>query len=148
MPRPYENDLRRKVLVAYAAGRGTQAVLAAVFGVSVGWVAKICRQQRLTGRAERVEQRHGPLSRVDEAGAACLRSAIAERPDLTLAELQRILAERRGVRLCIAQVANVLKRLGVRRKKSRSTPPSGTRRPIENGAPSSSHRSGRPRRNT
>lgn len=139
MPRPYSNDLRRKVLEAYAAGRGTQAGLAQMFGVSVGWVEKICRQQRLTGQADRIEQRHGPVSRVDEAGKACLLEAIADRPDLTLAELQRILAERQGVRLCIAQVFNVLRRLGVRLKKSHSTPPSAIRRPIvESGRSSSS----------
>ena len=35
----------------------------------------------------------------------------------------------RGVRLCVAQVSNVLKQLGVRLKKSRSTPRSATPKP-------------------
>lgn len=86
--------------------------------MSVSWVEKICRQQRRSGQADRVEQRHGLVSRVDAVGQACLLEAIADRPDLTFAELQRILAERQGVRLCIAQVFNVVKRLGVRLKKS------------------------------
>jgi transposase len=63
-----------------------------VFGVSVGWAEKICRQHRLSGQPERIEQRHGPTSRVDAAAQACLLDAIKERPDLTLAELQEILA--------------------------------------------------------
>jgi hypothetical protein len=54
---------------------------------------------------------------VDQSAQACLLRAIADRPDLTLAELQGILAEQQGVRLCVAQVWNVLKRLGVRLKK-------------------------------
>jgi transposase len=138
MPRPFDNDLRGKFLAAYAAGKGTQAELSAVFGVSVGWVEKVCRQQRQNGQAERIEQRHGPVSRIDAAAKACLLAAIQQRPDLTLAELQTVLAEQRGVRLCIAQAANVLKGLGMRLKKSRSTPPSATRKPIvKNGSSSS-----------
>src|ERR1035441_3027671 len=148
MPRPYDNDLRRKLLAAHAAGKGSQRELARWFGVSLGWVEKVCRQQRQTGQAERIEQRHGPVGRVDGAAQACLLRAIAERPDLTLAELQRILAERQGVRLCLAQVWNVLQRLGVRLKKSRSTPPSATPRPIAASGKSSSSASVRSRRNT
>ena len=148
MPRAYDNDLRRKVLAAHAAGKGSQLELAQLFGVSLGWVEKVCRQQRQSGQADRVEQRHGPISRVDSAAQACLLRAIEDRPDLTLAELQRVLAERQGVRLCIAQVWNVLKRLGVRLKKSRSTPPSATPRPTVADGKSSSSASVRSRRNT
>ena len=148
MPRPYDNDLRRMLLTAYASGKSTQAELALLFGVSVGWVEKVCRQQRQSGQADRVEQRHGPVSRVDSAAQACLLRAMEDRPDLTLAELQRVLAEQQGVRFCIAQVWNVLKRLGVRLKKSHSTPPSATPRPTVANGKSSSSASVRSRRNT
>lgn len=148
MPRPYDNDLRRKLWAAYAAGKGTQLALAEWFGVSLGWVEKVCRQQRQSGQADRIEQRHGPVSRVDAAAEACLLRAIARRPDLTLAELQRILAEQQGVRLGIAQVWNVLQRLGVRLKKSRSTPRSATPRPIAASGKRSSSAFVRSRRST
>ena len=118
MPRAYDNDLRRKVLAAHAAGNGSQRELAELFGVSQGWVEKVSRQQRQSGQADRVEQRHGSVSRVDSAAQACLLRAIEDRPDRTLRELQQVLAEQQGVRLGIAQVWNVLKRLGVRLKKS------------------------------
>src|ERR1039458_6960734 len=110
MPRAYENDLRRKFLAAYAGGKGTQHELAQLFGVSVGWVEKVCRQHRQSGQVDRIEQRHGPLSQVNEAAKRCLLQALQSRPDLTLAELQKVLADRQGVRLCIAQVWNVLKK--------------------------------------
>jgi len=148
MPRPYDNDLRRTLLTAYASGKGTQAELALLFGVSVGWMEKVCRQQRQTGRMERVDQRHGPLSRVDGAAKACLLKAMDERPDLTLAELQKILAEQQGIRLCVTQVFNVLKQLKVRLKKSRFTLPSETRKPTAASANSLSTASARRRRNT
>lgn len=123
MPRAYENDLRRKFVDAYVGGKGTLAELAQLFGVSVGWAEKVSGQYRRSGQAERSEQPHGPPSRVDQAAKRCLLEA---RPDLTLAELQKVLAERRGIQLCVAQVGNVLKRMGVRLKKSRSTPRSAT----------------------
>lgn len=148
MPRAYENDLRCKLLEAYGSNRGSQAELAQLFGVSVGWVEKVRRQYRHTGQAERVESRHGPLSRVDESAKRCLLDALERRPDLTLAELQKILSDRQGVRLCIAQLWNVLKRMGVRLKKSRSTPKSGTPKPTASVAKNSSPRSGQRRRNT
>jgi transposase len=85
---------------------------------------------------------------VDATGKACLLKAIQERPDLTLAELQVILLEQQGVRLCIAQVANVLKRLGMRLKKSRSTPPSATPMPTVRSGVSSSSAFVQRRRNT
>jgi len=148
MPRAYENDLRRKLLDAYGSGKGTQAELAQWFGVSVGWVEKVSRQYRQNGQAERVEQRHGPASRIDEAGRRCLLEALKARPDLTLSELQKLLADRRGVRLCVAQVWRVLKSLGVRLKKSHSTPKNGTPRPTASVAKSSSPRLAPRRRST
>jgi transposase len=147
MPRAYENDLRCKLLEAYGSNKGSQAELAQLFGVSVSWVEKVRRQYRQNGQAERIEPRHGPVSRVDEAAKRCLLEALDRRPDLTLAELQKILADRQGVRLCIAQVWNVLKRLGVRLKKSRSTPKSGTPKATASVAKNSSPRSRPGRRN-
>ncbi|MCE5308713.1 MAG: hypothetical protein LLG20_13830, partial [Acidobacteriales bacterium] len=64
MPQAYENDLRRKLLAAHSSGKGTLAELAQWFGVSLGWAEKVSGQYRRSGRAERVEQRHGPVSRV------------------------------------------------------------------------------------
>jgi len=141
MPRPYSNDLRRKFLAAYSSGQGSQAELARVFGVSLGWAEKVCRQQRQSGQADRVEQRHGPPSRLDEAAKKCLLEALKQRPDLTLTELQTILAEQQGVRLCIAQLWNRLKRMPVRLKKSHSTLKSATRTRTASAASSSLPRS-------
>jgi len=46
---------------------------------------------RRSGQAERVEQRHGPVSRVDEAAKRCLLDALEARPDLTLAEAKQLI---------------------------------------------------------
>jgi len=98
--------------------------------------------------SQNASTRHGPTSRVDAAAQACLLDAIKERPDLTLAELQEILAVRQGVRLCIGQLWNVLKKMGIRLKKSRSTPPSATQKAIVKSENNSSNVSGQRRRTT
>ncbi len=73
---------------------------------------------------ERVEQRHGPLSRVSEAIEASLREQVRQAPDRTLLELQRVLREGHGTELSITQMWRVLQRLGLPLKKSRSPPKS------------------------
>jgi transposase len=148
MPRAYENDLRRKFLDAYVGGKGTLAELAQLFGVSVGWAEKVSGRYRRSGQAERIEQRHGPPSRVDEVAKRCLLQALEQRPDLTLTELQSVLAEGQGIQVCVAQVWNVLKGMGVRLKKSHSTPRSATARRTANAAKPSLPRSAPRRRNT
>ncbi len=124
MPRAYSNDLRRKVLEAQAAGKGSMRELAESFGVSLGWVEKISRQRRRTGQMERVEQRHGPVSRVTGAIEASLGEQVRRAPDRTLVEWQRVLREAQGIELGITQIWRVLRRMGLRLKKSRSTPKS------------------------
>ena len=52
MANPYSDDLRRRILEAYAQGEGTQQQLAGRFRVSVGYVAKIRSQQLRTGREQ------------------------------------------------------------------------------------------------
>lgn len=126
MARTYSDDLRRKLVEAYAAGKGTQGELAERFGVSLGWVEKVFRQRRATGQIERVEQRHGPLSRVTPAVERCLREQLREVSDRTLSDLQQGLWERERVRLSVVQLWRVLKRMKLRLKKSHSTPPNRT----------------------
>ena len=46
---------------------GSFRTLAAVFGVSLGYVEKIFRQRKQNGKGERVRHRPGPKSRVSQA---------------------------------------------------------------------------------
>jgi len=126
MAKAYSNDLRQKLLGAYDAGKGTLAELAAQFGVSVDWAYKISSARKRTGSMERVTQsRHGPPSKVDRAQVARL---LAAQPDLLLRELAAELQAATGVQASAPQLCRVLRELGLRRKKSPSTPASGTRR--------------------
>ena len=123
MARAYSDDLRGKVLAAYAAGRGTFKELAERFGVSYGWVAKIHAMELRNGSRFRQPQRsRGRQSRID---AGLVRSLVKRRPDIVLRELQQEMREA-GTVVSIAHLARVLGRLGLRLKKSRSTPPNAT----------------------
>jgi transposase len=130
MPLPYSDDLRSKLLEAYESGAGSLRQLAARFRVSWGYTKKIRMQQLQTGSKVRVEQtRRGYPSRVGTADRERLCAWLREQPDLSDEELRQRLAGA-GVTVCASRVGQLLRQMGVRRKKSRSTRLSGTRKPI------------------
>ena len=137
MARAYSDDLRCKFLEAYEAGAGSLRQLAAQFRVSWGYAMKIRMQQLASGRKERpVQSRHGPVSRMNEAVQENLRQWLREQADLTERELQERLAGQ-GVEVAKSRVGQVLRQLGLRRKKKHSTRPSAIARPTASGVRSS-----------
>lgn len=117
MPKAYSDDLRCKLLEGYEAGAGSLRKLAEQFRVSWGFAKKIRRQQLATGQKERpVQKRHGPISRIHTAMQEKLRAWVREQPDLTEAELQERLASQ-GVQVVKSRVGQVLRHMGLRRKK-------------------------------
>lgn len=145
MARAYSDDLRGKVLAAYAAGKGTLKELADRFGVSYGWVAKIHAMELRTGSRLRPPQAsRGRPTRIDGELVGRL---VKQRPDIVLHELRQELAKA-GTAVSIAHLARVLGRLGLRLKKSRSTPQSATPKPIATAVKPSLLRSPRSRPKT
>lgn len=128
MAKAYSDDLRRKLLEAYDRGEGSVRELAGRFGVSCAWAWKISSQRRRTGQMERVEQRHGSLSRVTAEVEARLRSLLREQPDRTLQELQQGLWEAERCDSASSHLWRVLRRMGLRLKKNRSMPRNRTLR--------------------
>lgn len=109
--------------------------LAKRFDVSQGWAKKISAALRATGKVERTPG--GPRGRTSKLTPAVrqdLRSWIGEQSDLTLAELRDRLYQQQRIQVGSTQLWTVLKAMGVRLKKSRSTPPSKTRRPVSSHA--------------
>lgn len=146
MARAYSDDLRRKLLEAHAAGKGTLRELAERFGVSVPWAWKVSAAHRRSGEVARAPQsRHGRASRVDRAQ---VRALLKAKPDLVLRELCEELERATGVAVSHTQMWRVVRELGLRLKKSRSMPPSEIAKRTSGGAKSSStgsarsHRSG------
>src|ERR1700680_955109 len=146
MARAYEDDLRRKIFEAHAKGHGSFRKLEAVFGVSLGYVEKIFRQRLASGQPERVRYRPGPKSRLTPEVSARITVLVEAHPDLTVAELRERLAHEIGVKMSWSMVRLWLGQLGLRRKKSRSTPSGGVREQTASVAKSSSSVSGQSRR--
>jgi transposase len=127
----YSIDLRQKILQAYERRLGSQHALAHLFGVSLAFVEKILRQHRTTGSVAPKPHAGGQSPRVNEAVQALIRQLVRAHPDLTLQELCTRIATETGVRVSVPTMCRVLQRLGLPRKKSRST-----RRSVIRGASS------------
>ncbi len=133
MAKAYSNDLRRKLLEAYDRGEGSLRELAERFGVSSPYAWKISAQRKRRGRVERVEQRHGPQSKVTETVQQQLRTWVRQQPDLTRLEIQERLWETQRLPVSVSRLWQVLRRLQLRLKKTRSTPRNKTPRRISCG---------------
>jgi transposase len=147
MAKPYDDDLRRKFLAAYDRGEGSIPTLSARFGVSVPWGWKISAARKRSGQAERVRHHPGRKRKVDAAVERQVLNWVQERTDLTLEQLQVKLHEQAAISLCLSAVWLLVRRLGLRLKKSRSTTPSATPKTIKSGARSSLSASAPSRRN-
>jgi transposase len=134
MASAYSNDLRRKFLRAYEKGKGTLTKLANDFEVSVGWAKKISATRTRTGETDRAPWPRGPASKVTAEVQEWLRAQIRQKPDATLGELRKQLQAAKGLTLSIGRLWLALKQMGLRLKKSHSTPRNKTRRKHSSGA--------------
>ncbi len=145
MARPYGDDLRRKFLSACDEGEETLEELADRFAVSLGWAKKLSAQRNRNGRAERVPHQAAQVPAGVEAQRQVM-DWVAAKPDLTLAQPQSRLAAEAGISLSPGRIWRLLKKLGLRLKKSRSTPPSAPPKRSASAAQSSPQTSSRSRR--
>lgn len=146
MARAYGDDLRRKFLRVYDQGEETLEELADRFLVSLGWAKKISAQRKRSGQAERVPHRPGRKPHAGPGAQQQVRGWIEAKPDLTLAEIQAKLLGEAGVGLSLPQIWYLLRRMGLRLKKSHSTPANGTRKRTAGGGRNSSRGSAPSRR--
>ena len=140
MAKVYSDDLRRRILEAYLGKEGTVAQIAARFRVSVGYVNKILRQYRRTGRMEHIPFHPGRKPLFTPPIREQLRAWLKGQPDLTLAELQEKLHHSAHLRVSLPSLWMVLKKMGLRLKKSRSTPKNKIRRGFSSSAKATSRR--------
>jgi transposase len=146
MAKAFSDDLRRRFLSAYKRGEETLEELAERFMVSLAYGKKLRGQFRRTGQMERIEQRRGSPRKLLDEHREQLRGWLLAVPDLTLNQLREKLEQERGLVISRAQIARALKRMGLKLKKSHSTPRSATRSKTAAGGKSSSRGSGRSRR--
>ena len=123
--RAYPTELRSRVVAAVEQGELTIAEIARVFSVGLTFVTKMLRLHRA---GEALPPRHGggPIPLVQEPEREVLRVAVAEQPDLTLAEAQGLLAAQ-GKAASVPTICRALQALGLPRKKKVSARRSGTK---------------------
>lgn len=124
MTRALSVDLRERVVAAISGGLSRRAA-AAQFRVSVASAIRWAAQVRLQGTVAPKPQGGDRRSARIEAHAAFILDTLAQRPDITLAELRALLAEQ-GVVVGIATLWRFFARRQITLKKRPRTPPSRT----------------------
>ena len=118
MSRSYSTDLRVRVIGAISDGLSRRRA-AARFGVGVSTAVKWYRRYRETGEVAARKQGQPGGSKLDVHEAFIL-ALVAERPDISLAEIAERLAEKQAVSACPATVWYFLERRGISFKKNRA----------------------------
>jgi transposase len=116
----YSQDLRDRVLAAYAKGMSTKPITE-LFHVSGAWARRV--KQRLNQHGERSPRAMGGL-RVVKVDMELLRQWVKEKPDATTRELHQRMCAERGIQCSESAIGMALLRLGLSFKKRRSMPPS------------------------
>src|SRR5262249_46777807 len=113
---PYPKELRERVVAAVEPGEHPIAEIANLFGVGVTVVNK---RLRLPRAGADLEPPHGggpaPLLRAKER--SLLRQEVNKRPDATLEELHKTLADQAPVTASLPTLGRALQPLGLPRKK-------------------------------
>jgi transposase len=119
----YSLDLRKRVLAACDAGRGTKEV-ARLFEVSPAWVRRLKQRRRELNTIEPLPKKNGPDPLLTAQHRARLRQAVERQPDITLLELK----DKLKLSASVPTLCRALRSLGLSFKKSRSSPMSRTAR--------------------
>ncbi len=114
--RAYSQDLRDRVLAALERGERPTDI-ARRFEVSRGWVHEVRRRLRSEGRRTSLPLGGHRRSLVAPLEAV-LREWIADRPDMTLAEMCERLAEEHGIAIGIPALWHQLNKWGLSYKKN------------------------------
>lgn len=112
----YSLDLRRKIVAAYEAGKGTQQAIADWFGVCRKTVNRYCQRAQQTGD---VQSRSSPgrPPRLDKAGLTQVEALVAQEQDATLAELCTQYQALKGQRVSVTTMHRACEKLRLRPKK-------------------------------
>ena len=110
-------DLRRRVVQTYLAGEGTYEQIARRFAVGPASVDRWLNAYRARGSYAPKPHGGGKRPKIDAEGMALLAKLVAERPDITLAELASEYAERRETKVALSIMCRALQKLGLGRKK-------------------------------
>ena len=117
----YPMEFRLLVAAAYDEC-GSSIEVAEDYGCSESWVRRLVQRRRESGSLKPLTPRRRDARKLDDADLGQLRTLIAAKPDMTLAEL----AEALGNKASVPTVWRATQALDLPLKKRPSTPPSRT----------------------
>jgi transposase len=109
-------DLRERLLGAIDAGLPLAAA-GRLVGVCPSTIRRLRQRQRMTGSVM-ARPRPGPASRIGGKQAATVQAQVAAAPDATLAVHCAVWEQQQGVRVSVATMSRVIRRLRSTLKKS------------------------------
>ena len=115
----YSDDIRRRIVRSYQNGEGSQRQLAARFSVSLSFVRDLLRRFHSTGRFEPQPHGGGRTAMMNEETLAVVADLLRANPRATLDELCAQLAGRGHERPSRATMHRALRKMKVRRGRSR-----------------------------
>lgn len=124
--RAYSTDLRERVVRSVERGECNIPQAAQRFQVSVPSIERWLACWRATGSCAPLPYAGGPVRRL-AAAERTIRAAVKAQGDATLAELCETVKRETHIASTPGMMCRELQWLHLPRKKSRSTPPSGTR---------------------
>ena len=113
---PYPIELRTRVVAAVEQGEMTIGEVAEVFSVGKTFVKKMLRLQR-AGEDLAPQQGGGSAPKLTDMDRVVLREAVAQQPDVTLAECQALLAVQGRGPVSVPTICRALQQLQLPRKK-------------------------------
>jgi transposase len=128
MPKPYDQDLREKLLAAWDRRELMQEELARQFGVSVSYLRSLLRRRERTGTSAPKPHAGGVDPTLRPEHLAWLEQEIASTPDATHEELSERLAERGAPKVSRQNIGRAVAKLGLTRKK-KTKPAAEQKRP-------------------
>jgi transposase len=128
MSSPVSVPIRRAIVRLFHADHRSYEEIAALLDVGEATVSRVLRRHRETGSIEPAAPGGGNFSPIAGQVVRLLKAIVEQLPDATVAELTTALVERSGTSTSRSAVLRALQRIGYSRKKSPSSPRSGTRR--------------------
>ena len=126
MPAPYSTDLRNRAVKAYLSGGGTYEEVGQRFEVGAASVNRWVSRQRRNGNVEPDPMGGDRHSKFDSVSEAELVAMVEADVGATRDELLRKLNDELGLKVSTSAIQRALDRLGLTRKKRRSTRRSAT----------------------
>ncbi len=118
MAGPLSLDLRKRIVAAYRAGRGTYLEIAALFQVGEASVSRLMRRDREHGDLHCDPPGGGNPPRIPEDQYETLRALVAKRPDQLIPDLCDQWFRLFKVSVSVSSMQRTLRKAGLTRKKS------------------------------